>query len=226
MKNILQTDIKNFYDDIIFPGPYSCQSVIDYHHTWNNNFIDFIEPSIDSNTRVLDVGCRHGLITNVLSYHKNCAITAIDWSESVLYGKSIAEQLNNSEISWIQENFSVFGNKSHYDVIICQGVLHHMPDWQVNISKIKKLLKPNGVLFLGVYHPVGKFLQQFVGKFYKNLLLKKDQTENPFELSWTHKQVRKICYPLNFQAKIPKFPTLDYVFNGGLTLYKYTGDAM
>ena len=216
----LQNEIKQFYDRICFPGSYPTESVTAYQQTWNNIFIDFIVSNTSQDKKVLDVGCGSGLIANVLSYHIKCPITAIDWSESISHGKAVSLELG-TDVCWVQQGFENFSAPISYDVIICQGVLHHMPEWQSNISKIKRLLSPNGTLLLAVYHPMGKFLQKFAKKFYNNDLLKVDQTENPFELSWTGEQVKKICEPLSYIEKTPKFINLDFVFNGGLTLYKF-----
>lgn len=217
----LQDDIKHFYDKTIFPGPYTAESIKNYQTTWNNDFIDFIMATVEENAQVLDVGCGSGLISNVISYHKTSTVTAVDWAKGIDHGKSVSNELGTNNITWVMDDFSLFDESLCYDVIVCQGALHHMPNWQSNLNKIKNLLKPNGILLLGVYHPVGKFFQKFVKAFFENATLKTDQTENPFELSWTLREVKRMCSPMTYEQRVPQWPNLDYVFNGGLTLYKF-----
>jgi 2-polyprenyl-3-methyl-5-hydroxy-6-metoxy-1,4-benzoquinol methylase len=214
-------EIQKFYDDLMFPGTYTSKSITEYNQTWDNRYINFIHSCITPNSNVLDIGCGSGLISNVIANSTSCSITAIDWAQGVKFGKKISRQLKLKNINWQCEDFLKFKTSKKYDVIICQGVLHHMPDWENVLKKIKDMLAPNGVLLLGVYHTIGKLMQKFLKFFFKNRTLYIDQIHNPFELTWSKSQIKQICSPLELVNYIPTRYNLDFLFNGGLTLYQF-----
>jgi 2-polyprenyl-3-methyl-5-hydroxy-6-metoxy-1,4-benzoquinol methylase len=213
-------EIQKFYDDLMFPGPYTSKSITEYNQTWDNRYINFIQSCITPNSNVLDIGCGSGLISNVIANSTSCSITAIDWAQGVKFGEKISCQLKLKNVHWRSEDFLKFKTSKKYDVIICQGVLHHIPEWENALKKIKDMLEPNGVLLLGVYHPIGKLMQKFLKFFFKNRTLYIDQIHNPFELTWNKSQVKQICSPLKLVNYIPTSYNLDFLFNGGLTLYQ------
>jgi len=97
------------------------------------------------------------------------------------------------------------------------------------LAKMKELLKPGGKLMLAVYNTYGKVLKQIFNIKYHNDVLYKDQELNPFELSFTHRQVLKMCKDLQFELVTPSINNhlvnLSALFNsvnGGLALYVLT----
>ena len=220
-QDIVVHKIQEFYDELMFPGPYTSKSIIEYKQTWDNRYINFIESFIDSNSNVLDVGCGSGLISNVIANSTSCSLTSVDWAQGIKFGEGISKELNLKNISWQHKDFLKFKTSKKYDVIICQGVLHHIPDWKTALEKMKDMLTPNGVLLLGVYHPIGKLMQKFLKRFFKNKILYTDQILNPYELSWYKSEVINMCAPLQLANHIPTRYNLDFLFNGGLILYQF-----
>jgi SAM-dependent methyltransferase len=110
--------------------------------------------------------------------------------------------------------------------VICQGVLHHIPESAVAVKKLDQLVKPGGTLILGLYHPWGKIVKKFINIDYKNETLFQDQENNPYEDSYNFKQMSEKFSNFRFDTAYPyllnKFIAIPSFFNyrnGGLVTY-------
>jgi 2-polyprenyl-3-methyl-5-hydroxy-6-metoxy-1,4-benzoquinol methylase len=185
---------------------------------------------MSDNIDVLDVGCGTGLISNLFaSKYQSSNFTSIDFSDSIEYAENFAKINNINNVKWIKKDFLDFKTVKQYDVIICCGVLHHIPEYKLALAKIKKLLKPGGKLLLAVYNTNGKLLKRIINIDYHSPVLYEDQENNPFELSFNHKAVLTMCNDLQFNQVEPSwrdrfvdFLALFNSENGGLALYVFT----
>jgi SAM-dependent methyltransferase len=113
------------------------------------NFADF---KLYNCKKVLEVGC--GIGTAAQSFIENGAIyTGIDLSD---YSIELAKQrLNVFELSGnlYQQNIEEMneGNEEEYDLIYSFGVLHHIPNPEIAMRNIYRMLKPNGEFKLMMY---------------------------------------------------------------------------
>lgn len=228
----MRSNIQEFYSKIQFPGHYTIAG-LDYHSpSIRNKYLQEIDSVLVDNINVLDIGCGTGLISNLFARkYPNSTFTGVDFSDSVDYAKQFAatHEINNTK--FIKQDFLNFESGELYDVVISQGVLHHIPDYNQAIKKIKTLVKPHGYLVIGLYHPFGKILKQLIDINYKNQTLYLDQEENPFETSFSTAQVKTLfndfklvhAYPStsNVVAAIHAF--FNYR-NGGLSTYVFQRD--
>ena len=81
------------------------------------------------------------------------------------------------------------------------------------------MIKNNGLFIIGLYHPWGKMLQKLLPIQYHNNVLEEDQEKNPFELSFTKKQVVNMFKGFKLIDSNPS-PLLNWR-NGGLTVYVF-----
>lgn len=221
------SQIKEFYSKIQFPGHYT-KKQLEYHSPEiKNTYLKIIDSALQPNISVLDVGCGTGLITNLFAdKYPTSNFMGIDFSDSVDYAIQYATQHNITNAQFIKQDFSTVEITQKYDVVICQGVLHHMPDYQANIVKLKSLVKENGLLVLGVYHRLGKLAKKWFTIDYKNNILHQDQELNPFETAFNFKEVTDLCYGFKFRAAMPAIlnrfvavPSLFNYKNGGLVTF-------
>lgn len=228
-KSKIELDIKNFYNCIKFPGEYTKQQLLDPSTINDNLYLAFINKYIKQGQNVLDIGCGSGLITNAMAGRHDCNFTALDFSDGIDFGQKYATEHKLTNTTWIKRNFFAHDFHCCYDVVICQGVLHHIPEYQQALEKIKKLVKPNGVLLLGVYNPFGKLLKKIKKIKYNSDILMCDQEYNPFETSFRADTIINMCSPLTFLEAAPggnnkyacDFLSLFNSQNGGLTLYAF-----
>lgn len=220
-------EISEFYSNLEFPGRYTAKDLEYYQLGIKNVYLNGIDQHLATAGEVLDIGAGSGLITNLFAQRRpNCTFTAIDISKSILYGEKFAKEHNIINTNWVQTNFLEYNTTKKFDSVICQGVLHHIPDWDRAIHQIKGLVKPGGTVLLGLYHPWGKLLQKLFRVDYQNKILEHDQFQNPFETSFTQTQITKLMQPLMLSDKYPGnclSIKSSFIQSGGLILYIFKG---
>lgn len=85
--------------------------------------------------------------------YPNARITAIDLSlSSICYAKRKINELGVGNIEFMQADILELGllNKK-FDFISCSGVLHHMQEPEAGLKVLLSLLKPKGLMNIGLY---------------------------------------------------------------------------
>ena len=80
--------------------------------------------------------------------------------------------INKKAVSFIKKNFKFvkmnYGSalkirdKKKYDIVLCNGVLHHTNSLEKGLNQLKKILKKNGKIFLGLYLFKNSFFEYFI----------------------------------------------------------------
>jgi ubiquinone/menaquinone biosynthesis C-methylase UbiE len=218
--------IKQFYNCIGFPGKYTIDQLLKYGDPIENPYLRTIESQINSNQKILDAGCGTGLTTNLFSIrHPTCEFVGVDFSDSIDQANFFCKENNVKNVKFIKQDLAEINFDESFDVVICQGVLHHIPDYHKVLSILKTSVKPGGKLVLGLYHPAGKIVKKFFNIDYKSSILFQDQELNPFELSFTFEQVQQLTQGFNFKQAYPRLlnnfsiPAFFNYKNGGLITY-------
>lgn len=108
--------------------------------------------------RVLIAGAgtgRHAI--HVARHFHDVDVTAIDLSRrSLAYGEAMAERYAVDNIRFYQADIlgltqDVLPDQALFDVIECSGVLHHMGNPMAGWEALTELLRPNGLMKVGLY---------------------------------------------------------------------------
>jgi 2-polyprenyl-3-methyl-5-hydroxy-6-metoxy-1,4-benzoquinol methylase len=220
-------EIQQFYNQNQFPGIYTIEDFNSYGDNIENPYLRIIDKHLGDNTTVLDAGCGTGLITNLFAYrYPTNKFVAVDFADGIDYAQQFGKTNNINNAKFIRQDLLEYTSTKQFDVVICQGVLHHIPDWHTAIAKLKTLVKPGGKLILGLYHPWGKIAKKFFNINYGNTVLYKDQELVPYELSFSVAEVKNMTQGFNLIDFAPT-RTLDSIEisalfnyrNGGLVTY-------
>lgn len=230
LQSDMKDEIKKFYSELNFPGPYQLEDFDIYkEHGIFNRYLKEVENVLLPGQHVLDVGCGTGMLTNLFASRcPDIKFTAVDFSNSIEYGREFSLRHGFSHVNWVKQDFLEFSSDTRFDVIVCCGVLHHIPEYGVALAKIRDLLSDNGKLVLSVYNPWGKAVQRFWPIRYHSNILYQDQELNPFEVSWNHRQVLNLCQDFKFVQVSPSINNrfVDWLAltnsqNGGLAVYVF-----
>ncbi|MEC4004395.1 class I SAM-dependent methyltransferase [Flavobacterium sp. SUN052] len=112
-----------------------------------------------NNKSLLDVGCGTGMSTELLlnskigsTLHK---ISLLDTSPKML--QFAEEKAKKWNVNYELINADISNLDTKYDIIIICSVLHHIPNLEVFLNKIKMLLNTNGIL-IHLQDPNGDYL--------------------------------------------------------------------
>lgn len=116
-----------------------------------NEYFDIVAPAIlNKDAVVLDLGCGSGRWSRFMC-DKVKFIEAIDPSKAVLGAVKFNEDKSNIRVTQAGVDNIPFADES-FDLIVCLGVLHHLPKTAEALAKATKKLKPNGYFLLYLYY--------------------------------------------------------------------------
>lgn len=104
---------------------------------------------------IAEIGCGNGRFVKIFSRYANRAVGyepsgAIDVARRYCH--------DDKNINFYQTSVYDITERSTYDVILCLGVLHHLPDPLQALVKMKSMLKPGGICCVWVYGREGNGL--------------------------------------------------------------------
>lgn len=116
-----------------------------------NEYFDIVPPELlGPDVVAMDLGCGSGRWTRYLSSRVG-RIEAIDPSEAVIHAARTHADLD--QVRWIQAGVDniPFADDT-FDLIVCLGVLHHVPDTPGAVRKAATKLRPGGHMLLYLYY--------------------------------------------------------------------------
>jgi SAM-dependent methyltransferase len=113
------------------------------------------------NARILDIGCGDGSLSLPLLNASN-RLTLVDISEQMTRraGARVPKALAGN-VTLIADSYEAVGDAERYDIVLCVGVIAHVPSVDALFAKIAAVLKPGGRLIVETTpnpFPLGKLL--------------------------------------------------------------------
>jgi len=173
---------------------------------------------------ILDLGCGGGLTCEPLARLK-AKVTGVDFVKQNIEMAKNHAKISKLQINYIHDDLDSLKIKKKYDIVLLLEILEHLDDWKHIILKIKKILKPNGLLVISSInktslskifaifvaenilkwipkntHDYNKFirpneLSYILSKNKFNILDTTGMNFNPFSRQW---KLNKNIYPINY----------------------------
>ncbi len=108
---------------------------------------------------MLEVGCGTGQLTNFLGISCRRVIGADLCLNSLRLGERFRREHDLDRVQFVQMNlFRPCFKPEQFDVILCNGVLHHTSDPYGGFRGLLPLLKPGGHIVIGLYNRYGRLM--------------------------------------------------------------------
>lgn len=159
----LAADVRAFYEDHPYPPPIdSLDRRREASHELSRHRSDFhlLWPSkpFRDDFRILVAGCGTSQAARYASRWPRARVTGIDVSQTSIRATEALQRrhgLGNLDVRQLQvEHAAELDNR--FDLIVCTGVLHHLPDPDAGLRALRDVLEPDGALHLMVYAPYGR----------------------------------------------------------------------
>jgi len=136
-------------------------SVKDYRNLieqpWGKMFYDMIYKQLDlpkdRRLDILDFGA--GFCVTANHYAKNHTVTAIEPSEDM-----INLRIKENDFTFINGDIQALKTipNNTFDLVICHNVLEYVPDKEIILKELTRVLKPNGTLSIVKHNFAGRIL--------------------------------------------------------------------
>jgi SAM-dependent methyltransferase len=150
-----RTDIvRRFYERSPFPG-YRPRDTLQAlrGRAERSEFARLLDAAIPADARILEVGCGTGQMSLYLASAERIVIGADIARASLKLGAAAAERFGVTGVQFIETDLHRPGLRAGaFDVIYSSGVLHHTRDPRRAFEAILPLLRPGGIILVGLYN--------------------------------------------------------------------------
>ena len=176
-----------------------------------------------NNAKILDIGCGDGSLS-LQFLNKTNSITFVDISDKML--EKVREKVPLDLMSnalLINDSFDAVSDDDFFDIVICVGVIAHVPSIDLLFNKIAKVLKKNGLLILETTpnpYPIGRFILPYyflrdlifgsLPKYHKNRLKIADLLKATKSRGFEQLRIIRYSFPLPGMSHWPQSLKLRY----------------
>lgn len=193
--------VRRFYDETPFPGYPARDSL-----TWLNaraersDFARVLNQAIPLDARILDLGCGTGQMSLYLARAHRLVIGADLTRKSLELGAAAARRFQLSRVLFVETDLHCPGlREASFDVVYSAGVLHHTPDPRASFVRMAQLVRPGGMIVLGLYNAFARIplrIRRLVARLTRYRLIPFDpvlsdrQNEPSRRMAWIRDQYR------------------------------------
>ncbi len=153
--------IKAFYEQTPFPNYEDIDSASSLRNKAEKGiFAKLLDEQIQPGAEVLEFGCGTGQLSNFLGLTWGRKVSGADMClNSLKLAQNFKEQNEIDAVRFYQMNlFRPAFKPETFDVVICNGVLHHTSDPYLGYQSLLKLVKKGGFIVIGLYHAHGRLM--------------------------------------------------------------------
>jgi len=152
--------IKSFYEKTPFPN-YEDSDDVDslIQKAERGIFAHLLNEQTPFNIKALEVGCGTGQLSNFLGISQRYVFATDMCLNSLKLGQNFKIRNGLERVGFYQMNlFKPIFRKESFDLVICNGVLHHTSNPFLGFQSIARLVKKGGYIIVGLYNKYGRFI--------------------------------------------------------------------
>jgi SAM-dependent methyltransferase len=161
--------VKAFYEENPFPNYDDFDSVwVLRERARRSGLARVLDDELPRGALVLEVGCGTGQLSNFLGSGGDREVFGADLClNSLRLASGFAKKQGITDVAFVQMNLfrPVFDEKT-FDLVICNGVLHHTADPFGGFRSISNLVKDDGLILIGLYNRYGRVMTNVRRKVY------------------------------------------------------------
>jgi 2-polyprenyl-3-methyl-5-hydroxy-6-metoxy-1,4-benzoquinol methylase len=153
--------VRDFYARAPFPGYPERDSVSSLRaRAARSEFARRLDAAIPGDALVLEMGCGTGQLGLFLATADRTVVGADLARPSLELAGGAAERYGASALFVETDLRSPGLRRAAFDVVVCSGVLHHTPDPRASFASVARLVRPGGVLVIGLYNAFARLPQR------------------------------------------------------------------
>jgi len=146
--------VRGFYSESPFPGypPGESFSALRARAA-RSEFARSLDAAIPGDATVLEMGCGTGQLSLFLASAQRTVVGADLTRAALELGQRAAERFGVQGVRFVETDLHSPGlRREAFDVVVCSGVLHHTADPRESFTAVARLVRPGGVLVVGLYN--------------------------------------------------------------------------
>jgi SAM-dependent methyltransferase len=146
--------VRQFYGHAPFPG-YRARDNLEALRTRaeRSEFARLLDAAIAPDARIVEIGCGTGQMSLYLARADRIVIGADLTRASLALGAAAARRFGVDSVQFVETDLQRPGLRAGvFDVVYASGVLHHTPDPRQSFARLLPLLRPGGIIVLGLYN--------------------------------------------------------------------------
>lgn len=155
--------VRRLYSENPFPGYPEKDSLWSLRaRAERSEFARLLDRAIRGDARIVELGCGTGQMTLYLATADRIVIGA-DLSRASLECAARARaRYGVDRAFFVETDLRRPGlREAAFDVVLSSGVLHHTPDPRASFAALARLVKPGGIVVLGLYNVFGRLPHRF-----------------------------------------------------------------
>jgi SAM-dependent methyltransferase len=150
--------VRDFYSRAPFPG-YPPRDSLEALRARGDrsSFARALDQAIPGDARILEMGCGTGQMSLYLARADRVVVGADLCLESLRLGAAAARRFGQDQVMFVETDLHAPGlQPGAFDVVVCSGVLHHTPDPRGAFQSVVGLVRPGGIVVVGLYNAVAR----------------------------------------------------------------------
>jgi len=146
--------VREFYEVAPFPGYRPRDSLQALRaRAEKSEFARLLDAAIPADARILEIGCGTGQMSLYLASADRIVVGADVTRASLKLGAAAAKRFGVTGVQFVETDLHHPGLRAGaFDVIYTSGVLHHTSDPRQSFKTILPLLRPGGMIVVGLYN--------------------------------------------------------------------------